>query len=54
MTSGALDMTEVTIELSESELEEIDDIAFRDHRDNREAAVRELLDKWLKSRDDEE
>ncbi|MFB6177514.1 MAG: ribbon-helix-helix protein, CopG family [Halobaculum sp.] len=53
MTSGALDMTEVTVELSESELEEIDEIALRDHRDNREAAVRELLDKWLKSRDDE-
>jgi metal-responsive CopG/Arc/MetJ family transcriptional regulator len=52
MSRGALDMDEVTIELSESELEEIDDIAFTDHRGNREAAIRDLLDEWLKSREE--
>ena len=49
MSSGVLDMDEVTIELSESELEEIDDMAFKQHRGNREAAIRELLDQWIKS-----
>lgn len=38
----------VTIELDESELERVDDIAFSDHRDNRDAAIRTLLDEWLK------
>jgi metal-responsive CopG/Arc/MetJ family transcriptional regulator len=46
-----LDMESVTLELSEEELERIDDIAFADHRDNREAAIRELLDTWLKERE---
>ncbi len=44
-------MESVTLELSEEELERIDDIAFADHRDNREAAIRELLDQWLKDRE---
>jgi metal-responsive CopG/Arc/MetJ family transcriptional regulator len=41
------DMETVTIELTEAELEAVDDIAFRDHRENREAAVRDLLQEWL-------
>ncbi len=45
-------MPTVTIELTEEELEEIDDIAFANHRDNRDAAIRDLLDEWLKDRDD--
>lgn len=44
-------MEEVTIELAEEEVEEIDKIAFTHHQDNREAAIRELLDVWLKTRD---
>jgi len=50
MHQDHLDMESVTLELSEEELDEIDDIAFADHRENREAAIRELLDRWLKKR----
>ncbi|WP_135824342.1 ribbon-helix-helix protein, CopG family [Halorussus ruber] len=50
MHQDHLDMESVTLELSEEELDRIDDIAFADHRDNREAAIRELLDQWLKAR----
>ena len=45
-------METVTIELESEELQQIDDIAFADHRDNREAAIRELLDEWLKDREE--
>ena len=41
------DMETVTIELTEAELEAVDDIAFKDHRENREAAIRDLLQEWL-------
>jgi len=51
MHQDHLDMESITLELSEEELERIDDIAFADHRDNREAAIRELLDTWLKERE---
>ncbi|MFC4552618.1 MULTISPECIES: ribbon-helix-helix protein, CopG family [Halorussus] len=47
-----LDMEEVTIELEDEELDAVDDIAFADHRDNREAAIRTLLAEWLSQRDD--
>jgi hypothetical protein len=43
---------EVTIELDAEELELVDDIAFSNHRDNRDAAIRTLLDEWLKNQDD--
>ena len=52
MHQDHLDMETVTIELESEKLERIDDIAFADHRDNREAAIRELLDEWLKERDE--
>lgn len=52
MDEGYVDLEEVTIELEEPVLEEIDDIAFTDHRGNREAAIRELLDQWLKDREE--
>ncbi|UPW00731.1 ribbon-helix-helix protein, CopG family [Halorussus gelatinilyticus] len=51
MHQDHLDMESVTLELSEEELDAIDDIAFADHRDNREAAIRELLDRWIKERE---
>ncbi|MFB6195470.1 MAG: ribbon-helix-helix protein, CopG family [Haloplanus sp.] len=49
---GLAEMETVTVELDEETLDEIDDIAFADHRDNRAAAIRTLLDEWLKTRDD--
>jgi predicted transcriptional regulator len=52
MHQDHLDMESVTLELSEEELDRVDDIAFADHRDNREAAIRELLDQWLKAREE--
>jgi len=52
MERDRLGMETVTVELSADELEEIDDIAFKHHRDNREAAIRDLLDEWLKARED--
>ncbi|MFC4448024.1 ribbon-helix-helix protein, CopG family [Halorussus aquaticus] len=54
MHQDHLDMETVTLELDEGELERIDDIAFADHRENREAAIRELLDQYLKRRADGE
>jgi len=47
MQDALADMETVTIELEEAEVDAVDDIAFRDHRDNREAALRGLLQKWL-------
>jgi Arc/MetJ-type ribon-helix-helix transcriptional regulator len=52
MTLDHLDMEEVTIELEEAEVDAIDDLAFADYRENREAAVRDLLDEWLKEREE--
>ncbi|MFB6123469.1 MAG: ribbon-helix-helix protein, CopG family [Haloferacaceae archaeon] len=42
----------VTIELSDEVLDAVDDVAFTDHRGHREAAIRDLLDEWLKQRDE--
>lgn len=52
MDGSQLEMEEVTVEFEEEVLERIDDIAFADHRGHREAAIRTLLDDWLKSRDE--
>lgn len=52
MEEALRDMEEVTLEFDEETLEAIDAKAFSDHRDNREAAIRTLLDEWLKTRDD--
>ncbi|MFB6074102.1 MAG: ribbon-helix-helix protein, CopG family [Haloarculaceae archaeon] len=46
------DMEAVTIELDEETLAALDEKAFKEHRDNREAAVRDLLDEWLKDREE--
>jgi len=53
MDKAYLDLEEVELELDEALLEAVDEKAFADHRDNREEAIRELLDEWLKSRDGE-
>lgn len=53
MDETFLDLEEVDIEMDEALLEAVDEKAFADHRDNRDAAVRDLLDEWLKQRDEE-
>ncbi|MFW6046049.1 MAG: ribbon-helix-helix protein, CopG family [Natronomonas sp.] len=50
MEKKGLDLETVTIEFDEDTVAAIDEKAFADHRDSREAAVRELLDEWLKKR----
>jgi len=45
-----IDAESVTVEFDEETLAAIDEKAFREHRDNREAAIRDLLDEWLKGR----
>jgi len=49
---GFAGMETVTVELDAETLEEVDEMAFSDHRDNRAAAIRTLLDEWLKTRDE--
>jgi len=51
MDKAYLDLEEVELEMDEALLEAVDEKAFADHRDNREAAIRDLLDEWLKTRD---
>ena len=50
MDEAFLDLEEVELELDEELLEAVDEKAFADHRDNRDAAIRDLLDEWLKTR----
>jgi len=51
MDEAHLDLEAVELELDEELLDAIDEKAFKDHRENRDAAVRDLLDEWLKERD---
>lgn len=51
MDEAFLNLEEVDIELDEALLEAVDEKAFADHRDNRDAAIRDLLDDWLKQQD---
>ncbi len=53
MDEAYLDLETVELELDEALLEAVDEKAFADHRDNRDAAVRDLLDEWLKAQDDD-
>ncbi|MDS0219762.1 ribbon-helix-helix protein, CopG family [Haloarcula sp. S1AR25-5A] len=50
MDEAFLDLEAIEVELDEEVLDAIDEKAFADHRDNRDAAVRDLLDEWLKQR----
>jgi len=52
MNDVLADLEEVTVEFDEETLEALDEKAFQDHRDNREAAIRDLLDQWLKDREE--
>ena len=51
MDEAYLDLETVELELDEALLDAVDEKAFSDHRDNRDAAVRDLLDEWLKAHD---
>lgn len=51
MDESYLDLEAIDVELEEGLLEAVDEKAFRDHRDNRDAAIRDLLDEWLKTRE---
>lgn len=53
MDEAYLDLEAVELELDEELLDEIDEKAFADHRDNRDAAIRDLLDEWLKQHEEE-
>jgi Arc/MetJ-type ribon-helix-helix transcriptional regulator len=50
MDEAFLNLEEVDVELDEELLEAVDEKAFTGHRDNRDAAVRDLLDEWLKQK----
>jgi len=50
MDEAFLDLEAIDVELNEGLLEAVDEKAFADHRDNRDAAVRDLLDEWLKQK----
>ncbi|PSP85894.1 ribbon-helix-helix protein, CopG family [Halobacteriales archaeon QS_1_68_17] len=52
MDDGLLDLESVTVEFDEETLEALDELAFADFRDNREAAIRDLVDEWLKDREE--
>jgi len=52
MDEAYLDLEAVELELDEELLEAVDEKAFAEHRDNREAAIRDLLDEWLKEREE--
>mgnify|MGYP000185737892 CR=1 FL=1 len=49
---GLDDLDAVTLELDEETVDALDDVAFADHRGNRDAAIRSLLDEWLKEREE--
>ena len=52
MDEAFLDLEAIDVELDEELLEAVDEKAFADHRDNRDAAIRDLLDEWLKRKDE--
>lgn len=44
-----VDREPVTLELEDGTIEALDKKAFTDHGGNRQAAIRDLLDEWLKA-----
>jgi len=52
MDEAFLNLEAIDVELDEELLEAVDEKAFADHRDNRDAAIRDLLDEWLKRNDE--
>jgi len=51
MDESLADLETVTLELEDETIEAIDEKAYAEHRENREAAIRDLLDEWLKTRE---
>jgi len=51
MDDSRLDMESITVEFDEDTIAAIEEKAFDEHRDNRQAAIRDLLDAWLKQAD---
>jgi len=51
MDESLADLDTVTLELEDETIEAVDEKAFAEHRENREAAIRDLLDEWLKTRE---
>jgi metal-responsive CopG/Arc/MetJ family transcriptional regulator len=51
MDESLADLETVTLELEDETIEAVDEKAFTEHRENREAAIRDLLDEWLKTRE---
>ncbi len=54
MDRSRTEMESVTVEFDEDTIEAVDEKAFADHRDNRQAAIRDLLDAWIKRSDVED
>ena len=51
MDESLADLETVALELEDETIEAVDEKAFAEHRENREAAIRDLLDEWLKTRE---
>jgi hypothetical protein len=51
MDESLADLETVMLELEDETIEAVDEKAFAEHRENREAAIRDLLDEWLKTRE---
>ena len=51
MDESLADLETVTLELEDETIRAVDEKAFAEHRENREAAIRDLLDEWLKTRE---
>lgn len=51
MDEPLADLETVTLKLEDETIEAVDEKAFTEHRENREAAIRDLLDEWLKTRE---
>lgn len=51
MDKPLFDLEAVTLKLEDETIEAVDEKAFTEHRGNRDAALRYLLDEWLKTRE---
>lgn len=54
MDEQLFDFETVTLELGNETIKKIDEKAFTDHRGNRDVAIRDLLDEWLKAREQDQ
>ena len=49
MSSDSFEYDDVTVGFDSEILDAIDEKAFVEHRGNRDAAIRDLLDEWIKN-----